>query len=135
MSKSEKRNQTRSKPSRNLRTNHKTPEFNFVRCKLSAEDRRAIADLTVSESELFLWLSEQVEAGFKVSLVMDDEHDRYICSLTGKKSSGEAWNRCLSASGPDIEGAMACAYYKFTVKLQGEMWRDAEESAEESKYE
>jgi hypothetical protein len=134
MGRQEQHNRVHRKKYRPPKKASSPPEFQFVSCKLTAEDRRNLESYTVPEPDLWLWLSERVEEGYKASLVMDAEHDRYIASLTGKKASGDAWNRCLSASGPDLEGSLLCLHYKFVEKLNGELWRDAVSQDEKSKF-
>ena len=95
--------------------------FGFINIRVSDSQEVEFKSLN---SEYLQWLRDQLDQalilGFKLSVVMDVEHDCYIATLTGCVTRGLQSRACLSARNDTMQGALDLLIFKHVVILQSD---------------
>jgi hypothetical protein len=98
----------------------------FVRCELSAEDKKHLVTWTAKPPvPLDDLLIEVLQSGHKVSYSFNGTNDSYICSVTGKPEDCINASMCYTSHAKDPLKALWVAMYKFHVIWQKGAWENA----------
>ena len=102
----------------------------FVDIRLSADDRKAFADLVYTADEVLDALERIIAEGHRVGLAYSGERGSYTASLTGREDGCVNKGLCVTSFANTPLRALALAVYKHTV-LSGGVWADAGVSQDE----
>jgi hypothetical protein len=95
--------------------------FGFINIKMTELQETSFHEL---DDEFLFWLRDQLDIaltqGFKLSVVMDADHDCYIATLTGKINPETDSRACLSARNASMQSACDLLSYKHFVCLAGD---------------
>lgn len=95
------------------------PDFKFVRCELSDDDKAELARAVSSETIVPFDAIGLVEQGYKLSLSHDKKGNCFIASATDRRVGSKSENYCLSARAANAPAALCALYYKHSVLLDG----------------
>lgn len=102
-------------------------DYEFVRCELTAEDRKAakiwIDENTAHSGEI---IHDIVASDYKFSLSFSSDHDTFTACLTGKPDNPFNAQKTLTARHKDWVVAMMTVAYKHCVMFQSTIWKSAE---------
>lgn len=121
-----------AKPGQNIKKRGKkaAPQYEFARCELSAEDKRAAKAWAEAESKNLGPLLHDVGAsGYKIGLSFSDEHDTWTASFSGKPEEAINELMVLTARHKDWVLALMTLLYKHVVIFKSGVWEgdDGEE--------
>lgn len=97
------------------------PEFygTFVRCELSTEDKRALAQRELDPGRVFDQLDALVESGYKFSVGLQSDQTAYIASLFDRDEESKTKGYTLTGRGRSFSNAIAALLYKHYDLLDG----------------
>jgi len=101
----------------------------FVELSLTAAQKEHLALLSEEDyPDLYAFIRECLEDGYKLSFVRDFKHHCVIASLTGKGEGNVNVGYSLSARGPDLDKAIVALHFKHVEICERLIWADREES-------
>lgn len=103
--------------------------FTFVRCELSAEDKK-VAKVWIEENteKLGPLLHDVMASDYKFSCSFSSEHDTFTACLVGKEDNALNPKKTLTARHKDWVYAAMTVLYKHMVMFRGSLWITAEAS-------
>jgi len=106
----------KSKPQTNFSTT-------FVRCELTAEQKKQIAPWSKSKDVVLDDLvTEVLQSNHKISFSFSEHNDSFICSVTGKPEDCDNASKCYTSHAKDYTTALWVAMYKFHVVFDRGVW-------------
>lgn len=102
--------------------------YQFVRCELNSEDKKA-AKIWIEENtkELGSLLHDVVASDYKYSLSFSSEHDTFTACLVGKEDNAINPRKTLTARHKDWIVATLTVLYKHSVIFRGEVWEQSDD--------
>lgn len=113
------------------KSNAFTDKYEFVRCELRSEDKKA-AKVWIEENTALLGslIHDAVASDYKFSLSFSAEHDTFTACFTGKEDNPINAFKTLTARHKDWTIAALTLIFKATVLFKGGVWEtdvDAED--------
>ena len=103
----------------------------FIRCELTAEDRKAVPDfIKKSQSDLDDLIIEVLQANHKISFSFNENTDSFICSVTGKPEGCDNASKCYTSHAKDYSMALWVALYKYHVIWKRGVWEEVDEGSD-----
>lgn len=95
----------------------------FVDVVLSDEDRERVKALAEQgEFDLWQYMKNWIEDGYKLSISPHNRGDTVIATLTGKSPDCVNLGFSMSAFGPGMEQALVALAYKHEIVCEGGVW-------------
>lgn len=111
-----------ARKSSNAKKSRGLEAYSFVRCELSAEDKKA-AKVWIEEntSDMAAIVHDVVASDYKISCSFSSDHDTFTVSLTGKEGSLNEY-KTLTARHRDWVVATMTVMYKHSVMFGSKVW-------------
>jgi len=101
--------------------------YTFVKCELSAEDRKTAKVWIESNTEQFgPMLHDVIASEYKFTCSFSSEHDTFTACLVGKEDNVFNSQKTLTARHKDWVIAAMTVLYKHTVIFKGTIWESAD---------
>lgn len=98
----------------------------FANVELTDVQKKAVKALLPRGEELWQWLMDVIQDGYRCSISYDGAHTSYVVSLTCREATDKNNGLTLTARGGHVTGAICALFYKHTVVLK-EDWNAAVE--------
>jgi hypothetical protein len=96
----------------------------FVDVQLSDDQKRLLSGITLEPEDVFSFLEEMTEDGYKVSFSQDKAHSCFLAAATGQDPENPNYGYTLVGRGPSLIGAVAALAYKHRDLCDGGTWRN-----------
>jgi hypothetical protein len=101
----------------------------FVKCELSAEDKKHLAVWMKTPPMSFDdMMVEVLQTNHKLSLSFSEHTDSFIASITGKPEECINPSKTMTSHAKDYTLAMWIALYKFHHLFKAGVWEDTEDT-------
>lgn len=108
---------------RGKNANKKTQDYTFVRCELSADDKKACKVwIDENTSDFGALLHDVMASGHKFSCSFSSDFDTFTASLTGKADESVNEFKTLTARHKDWLFAALTVLYKHSVMFRSGVW-------------
>lgn len=101
--------------------NFRSTEFITIKLERSDEKKFNTWYDKVSE-DIFSYIQQTTDAGYKMSMSYDFENSTYIVALTGKKGTPNNEHKCFTSRSSELEESIGLALYKHWELAKGGDW-------------
>lgn len=110
---------------KNAKKTSSMPSYEFVKCELSAEDKKA-AKIWIEENtaQLGEMLHEVMADDYKFTVSFSQEHDTFTACLVGKPDQALNPQKTLTARHKDWTVAAMTVLYKHAVVFKSRLWEN-----------